>query len=78
MATIIRRIIGIGLRPRDSNLLAGDQVRFVWNNDDACERWADQSRAGAGQDRARSGGKPAFCIDRRHGERVFGDMVYTF
>jgi hypothetical protein len=25
-----------------------------------------------------SGGKPPFCIDRGHGEQVFGDMVYTF
>jgi hypothetical protein len=25
-----------------------------------------------------SGGKPAFCIDRRHREQVIGDMVNTF
>jgi len=24
------------------------------------------------------GGKPPFCIDRRHGEHPFGDMVDTF
>ena len=27
---------------------------------------------------SRSGGKPPFCIDRRHRLQVFGDMVYTF
>jgi len=26
----------------------------------------------------KSGGKPAFCIDRTHGKQVFGDMVNTF